>query len=108
MVAVQVAIHGGVPGNEPQTLVAYGPATKEELCPMGRPALVSEEDLLRARSDPAFRHRMVQDHLELLLDTLKKLRNTRPSAGGEQIREGAEMAVRLADILHKIAESGDH
>jgi hypothetical protein len=73
---------------------------------MGRPALVSEEDLLRARSDPAFRHQMVQQHLELLLASLKKLRNTNATTSGVQIREGAEMAVRLADILHKIAETG--
>jgi hypothetical protein len=72
---------------------------------MGNPALVSDADLLRARSDQAFRHQLVQDQLELLLASLKKLRSNKANARGDQIREGVEMAVRLADILHRLSEA---
>ena len=72
---------------------------------MGLQALASEEDLLRARGDRAFRHQLVHDHLELLLASLNKLRSNKANARADQIREGVEMAVRLADILHRIAES---
>ena len=71
---------------------------------MGLQALASEEDLLRARGDRAFRHQLVHDHLELLLASLNALRS-KPNPRADQIREGVEMAVRLADILHRIAES---
>jgi hypothetical protein len=75
---------------------------------MANPALVSEADLLRARSDAAYRHQLVQDHLELLLASLNKLRSNKATARsrGAQIREGVEMAVRLADILHRLSEAG--
>ena len=41
--------------------------------------LVSEEDLVRARSDPAFRQQMLADNLERLLGALNKMRRV----GGE-------------------------
>jgi hypothetical protein len=71
---------------------------------MAPPALVSEADLVRARGDEAFRHHLIQGHLDLLITALNRARGAdRPN--GEQIREGAALAVRLADILHKIAEA---
>jgi hypothetical protein len=71
---------------------------------MAPPALVSKADLVRARDDAAFRHHLIQGHLDLLITALNKARGAeRPN--GEQIREGAALAVRLADILHRIAES---
>jgi hypothetical protein len=65
---------------------------------------VTDADLVRARTDPAFRHQLVADSLELLLARLKLLR----SAGGNpkqarQVREAVNLAVKLADLLQRIA-----
>jgi hypothetical protein len=66
-------------------------------------ALVTDEDLARSRADPAFRHRLVADNLELLLGELKRLRNGKSDAHrAKQIREGVDLAVRLAEILQRI------
>ena len=65
---------------------------------------VTDADLARARQDPAFRHQLVADHLDLLLHELNKLRNSTPDARrARQIREGVDLAVRLANLLQKIA-----
>jgi hypothetical protein len=66
--------------------------------------LVSEADLVRARADPAFRHQLVAENLELLLSQLNKLRALGADRTREkQIREGVDLAVKLADLLHRIA-----
>jgi hypothetical protein len=66
--------------------------------------LVNDEDLARARKDPAFRQRLLADYLDRLLDALNRMRrsgnNSQESA--QQIREGVEMAVALADRLHRV------
>jgi hypothetical protein len=68
-------------------------------------ALVTDEDLARSRVDPAFRHRLVADNLELLLGELKRLHNGRADAQcTKQIREGVDLAVRLAEILQRIEQ----
>jgi hypothetical protein len=65
--------------------------------------LVSEDDLARARHDPAFRQKLMADNLERLLDALNRMRR----AGGDgpeaarQIREGVDLAVKLADRLQQ-------
>ena len=65
---------------------------------------VTDADLVRARQDPAFRHQLVADHLDLLLHELNKLRNSAADAThARQIREGVDLAVRLANLLQKIA-----
>jgi hypothetical protein len=67
--------------------------------------LVSEDDLARARQDPAYRQQLLADNLERLLDALNKMRR----AGGDspqasrQIREGVDLAVKLADRLQQNA-----
>lgn len=63
--------------------------------------LVSEDDLARARSDPVFRQQMLADNLEILLAALNKMRRSgsaTPEAAA-QIREGVDLAVKLADRL---------
>lgn len=63
--------------------------------------LVTEDDLARARSDPAFRQRFLADHLDMLLEALNKMRkadNLKPAVA-LQIREGVDLAVKLADRL---------
>jgi hypothetical protein len=67
-------------------------------------ALVTDADLARARQDPAFRHQLVADNLELLLGELNKLRALKADGvRAKQIREGVDLAVKLADILQRIA-----
>jgi hypothetical protein len=61
--------------------------------------LVSEDDLALARQDPAFRQKLLADKLERLLDALNKMRRAgadNPKAA-RQIREGVDLAVKLAD-----------
>ena len=66
--------------------------------------LVSDVDLARARQDPTFRHKLVADSLELLLTELNKLRGMSVDAArARQIREGVELAVKLAELLQRLA-----
>ena len=71
---------------------------------MREAVLVTNDDLARARVDPAFRHQLVADSLEMLLGELNKLRSR---TGGDkkiarQIREGVDLAVQLADLLQRL------
>ena len=68
---------------------------------MSKFAPVSEQDLARARTDPAFRQRLLSHSMEVLLDGLSRARKS-PAADDEdndRIREGAQLAVRLAEII---------
>ena len=67
--------------------------------------LVTEDELARARIDPAFRQQFLAQNLDRLLDALKKMRRTSEESAdaARQLREGAELAVQLADRL----QSGD-
>ena len=71
---------------------------------MSDPALVTDDDLARARLDPAFRHRLVADCLHLLLSELNKLpaRTGADPNSARQIREGVDLAVRLAELLQRV------
>ena len=66
--------------------------------------LVSDDDLARSRHDPAFRHQLVADNLEMLLSELNKLRNRtgQDRKMARQIREGVDLAVQLADLLQRL------
>jgi hypothetical protein len=69
-------------------------------------ALVTDDDLARSRVDPAFRHRLVADNLELLLTQLNRLRGGKTDERrAKQIREGVDLAVKLAEILQRIEQS---
>jgi hypothetical protein len=69
-------------------------------------ALVTDDDLARSRMDPEFRHRLVADNLELLLNQLNRLRNGKTDARrAKQIREGVDLAVQLAEILQRIEQA---
>ena len=75
---------------------------------MRESVLVTDADLARARSDPAFRQQLVGDYLELLLAQLNKLRALGAnSARARQIREGVDLAVKLADLLQRLANTPD-
>jgi hypothetical protein len=62
---------------------------------------VTEADLSRARSDPAFRQRLLQQSLDALLDRLQKERQMPNSVAAKpaQMREGVTLAVRLAELI---------
>ena len=65
-------------------------------------AEVTDEDLERARHDPAFRRRLLSDSLEVLLMRLNKMRSANPAldkTAARQIRDGVDLAVKLADLL---------
>jgi hypothetical protein len=71
---------------------------------MSKVGLVSDDDLARARLDPAFRHQMVADSLNMLLNAIKRTRATRGHAEDcGEIREGVKLAVQLAELLQRIA-----
>jgi hypothetical protein len=68
---------------------------------MSQFAPVTEDELVRARSDSAFRQKLLNQNMEALLDGLKKLRKAPAATGSgpQQIREGVELAVRLAELI---------
>jgi hypothetical protein len=63
--------------------------------------LVTEDDLARARVDPAFRQQFLAENLDRLLEALKKMRDadSQDADTARQLREGADLAVQLADLL---------
>ncbi len=65
--------------------------------------VVSEEDLARARQDPAFRQQLMTQNLDKLLAALTKARHERgrdPEVA-RQMREGVDLAVLLADRIQR-------
>jgi hypothetical protein len=62
---------------------------------------VTDAELVRARSDPAFRQKLLAQNLELLLSHMQKMRGAAPTKDGgtKQLREGVELAVRLAELI---------
>ena len=67
---------------------------------------VSEAELSRARNDPAFRQRLLQQSLDALLGKLQKERQAPGSANASdgQMREGVTLAVRLAELIQAAAD----
>jgi hypothetical protein len=74
--------------------------------------LVTDTEIVRARQDAAFRHQLVAASLELLLRELNRLRRSTANATqARQIREGVDLAVRLAELLQRIggeSSGGSH
>ncbi len=70
---------------------------------------ITDDDLAQARRDPAFRHKLLAEHLEHLIAALNALRRMGADADpllGQQIREGVSLAMRLSNILHRSAIRG--
>ena len=66
---------------------------------------VTEEDLARARADPAFRQRLLAQNLDRLIMELNRLKSASAkidATRARQIREGVQLAVKLAEILNKL------
>ena len=71
---------------------------------IGKIHLVTEDDLARARRDPAFRYQLVANNLRLLLDEIERMRAVRGDAiECKEIREGAKLAVKLSELLAQLA-----
>lgn len=71
--------------------------------------LVSEDDLERARRDPEFRQQLLAQNLERLLQALNEMRKVPDSdspAAARQMREGVDLAVKLAERLQRDNRSG--
>jgi hypothetical protein len=69
---------------------------------------ISEADILRAREDPRFRQVLLARSLENLLATMHRMqRNAHrlPASEAGHLREGALMAVQLADRIRAIDEN---
>jgi hypothetical protein len=66
---------------------------------------ITEADIARSRADPRFKQILLAKILEQLLGTLARLQqeaaHSEP-AGAQHLREGAVMAVQLADLIHAI------
>jgi hypothetical protein len=68
---------------------------------------ISEADLLRARQDPRFKQILLAQSLERLLGSLHRMQRSASSlepAEARRLREGALMAVRLADLIRSIED----
>lgn len=71
---------------------------------------VTDTDLTRARHDALFRQHLLAKNLDRLLAELNRLRNassTIDKACALQMREGAQLAVKLADLLHEVAKDAE-
>jgi hypothetical protein len=70
--------------------------------------IVSEEDLARARQDPAFRQELMAKNLDRLLAALNRAKQGRDKSPetARQMREGVDLAVLLADRLQREDENG--
>ena len=69
--------------------------------------LATEDDIARARSDSEFRQQLMAENLDRLLEALNRIRRTvdpKPEVA-RQIREGVDLAVKLADRLQQNAPS---
>jgi hypothetical protein len=67
--------------------------------------LATEDDLARARTDPEFRQQLMALSLERLLEALNRMRETEDASTAGQIREGVDLAVKLADRLQQNASN---
>ena len=65
--------------------------------------LATEDDIARARSDQAFRQQLLAYNLEQLLSALNVMRknNDKDPKSVRLIKEGVDLAVKLADRLHQ-------
>lgn len=69
--------------------------------------LITDEDMARARSDPAFRQQLMAQNLERLLEMLNTMRKNNQSdpVSARQIKEGVDLAVKLAAKLQKVGHA---
>jgi hypothetical protein len=69
---------------------------------------ISEADILRAREDPQFKQLLLTKSLEQLLETLHRMQRAAhrlPASEAAHMREGALMAVKLADRIRALDDA---
>jgi hypothetical protein len=79
-----------------------------EARPVVKDHSVTEEQLALARSDPEFRRRLLANKLDHLLAELARMRASNAANRPEparQIREGVDLAVKIAHILQQSRDS---
>jgi hypothetical protein len=94
-------------------LSSFAASRKTTLVPLGstffkgQGDLITEEELARARTDPALRQQFLAQNLDRLLEAIKKMRRGSDQSAdtARQLREGANRAVKLADAF-KVATLG--
>ena len=72
---------------------------------------VSDDELMRARENADFRHQLLARSLSLLLVEMNRLRTAEPTIDAtraRQIREGAKLAVKLADLIRAEHQPPEH
>jgi hypothetical protein len=70
---------------------------------------VTEAELARARSDDGFRQKLLRQSLDALLSRLKQERQPRTATATDaQMREGVDLAVRLAELIQTADKSSRH
>ena len=70
-------------------------------------AAISDADIVRARADPRFRQVLLAKSLKQLLASLYRMQRSPDNlgpAGARHLREGAVMAVQLADRIRALDE----
>ena len=60
---------------------------------------VTEADLTRARTDPAFRQKLLQQSFDALVDRLQKERQMQSTVAAKSMREGVTLELRLAELI---------
>ena len=62
---------------------------------------VNDQILQRSRSDRSFRHKLLSQHLDLLMLAMSRARNRarNDTDTTRQLQEGARLAVQLTEIL---------
>jgi hypothetical protein len=76
-------------------------------------SLPSDDELARARSDTAFRRELLASNLQSLITAMAMLKGspetTVTTQLAVQLREGADLALQMSDILKRMAiEAGDY
>jgi hypothetical protein len=71
---------------------------------MGEFIPITDETLEKARSDSHFRQKMVSGHLERLMAAMNRAKEKAKSdpVTSTSLQEGAQLAVKLTEILHAI------
>jgi hypothetical protein len=78
----------------------------QESVSMNRFPAVTDAELARARNDAAFRQKLLQHSLDALLNRLQKERRPRmATASDAQMREGVDLAVKLAELIQATADT---
>ncbi len=71
---------------------------------MGKLVPLTDELLERARTDLRLRQKLVSEHLEGLMTAMNRAKKKVNADTTQQLEEGAQLAVKLADILNAIGD----